>query len=273
MTVEFSRCDIGAPADGHFHSSPLVQSLFKGKWSRLSGRGRGVKNVFSEKGINFSKFSKRVSNANTETTYSRQDFSFWLFWLFSSRGKTLSDTPTVGLLLSPPPLSLYSYFLSFSLLKVFLLLLKEKLAAAWDRFNPEFSIPLHLSPWLYISLFVLSLLIHPSMPVFQSALTAPTSPGVPPHRLQSSLQQCHTRTRSHKGRRRTRETTVCVPGDAVSVQRVSLKEEISSEGLFSKLQETQTPVCVSGLASKNGIITTVLTLFLYDNLSSMMFVF
>lgn len=112
--------------------------------------------------------------------------------------------------------------------------MKESIAALVG-FYPAFSslsvcslsfIYLHLSyikQLVYSSLFPPLILHLPSQHAcFQSALIALASPRSPLHWLQSSLQQCRARTRSHKGRK----GNVCVTNNAVSMHCISTWEEI-----------------------------------------------
>lgn len=84
----------------------------------------------------------------------------------------------------------------------------EETTAAVVGFYPAFFTALLYQTTLSTSLqFCLSLSspsrrTHPSMPRVQSALTTLASPSLPPSL--HWLQQCHTRIRSHKGRRRKR---------------------------------------------------------------------
>lgn len=283
MTAEFSRCDTGAPAGSHFHSWPLVWSLFKGKRPHLSDDAAECTNVFSEKGIFFPPSFQDV----LATPTLKQQFTavrilvsgcFDCFphverrSLIVSGVKEPTDTPTVGLLAFSYPYSRYSYLMSFSLLKVFLFPHVRKTSSCFGQVISRISLFLCIffpdSTFLSLSF----LLIHPSMPVFQSALTAPTSPLVPLHWLQSSLQQCHTRTRSHKGRRKKKRHSSCSWRRRVSASYFTIGRNLLWRFVFEVARNTNSRLCVR-TCIRNGIITTVLDLFLYDNLSSVVFVF
>lgn len=91
------------------------------------------------------------------------------------------------------------------------------------------------------------------MPVFQSALTAPTSPRVPLHWLQSSSQPCHTRTRSNKGRRGKKRNSLCSWRRCVSASCFTIGKKSFLKVCFWSCKKHEPP-SVSGLASKMELL-------------------
>lgn len=144
-----------------------------------------------------------------------------------------TDTTTVGLsllLYHPRHYSLFSLSLKLSFSSKM-----EETTAAVVGFYPAFSSSFNLVPFLYFcpSFFISNNLVSIFTALFfsflplspcpsqharaQSALTALAFHCFPPHWLQSSLQQCHTRICSLKGRKRK----ACVTNDAASMHCIS----------------------------------------------------
>lgn len=144
----------------------------------------------------------------------------------------------------------------------------EKTPAVLVGFYPSFSSHLASSSFFLclsvcrttnsnLFLFFTSLSLYPSQhDCVESALTALASPCLLLHWLQSSLQQCHTRTCSHKGRK-----NVCVTKDTMSMHcnfnigRILFQDCFVS--LFNVARNTNSCLCARTCIQK-GIITMVL---------------
>lgn len=176
----------------------------------------------------------------------------------------------------------------------------EETAAALVGFYPAFSPLFPPTPFsLFLSLFSLPLFfyikqlyllpIHPFVctqhACVQSALTALASPYSRLRWLQSSFQQCHThKDLSAQGKKKKKN--FCVTNDAAQCILFQYRKKSDSYlkifffvfvffSLRSGLnvaRNTNSCLCVR-TCIQNGIITTVLDVFLYNNLSFLNFFF
>lgn len=251
MTVQLIGRDIGALeslparlAGSHFHPPPLIVERLDGKLpsitvvAALSEQDSGIQKLLLWKG----NLPHRVFKA---LLIIAPLYNFWgdiflefilrLFWPFSWllcpvswQGKMsvivfgeldgwrtywhvyCRTQPSAMPPQLPPLYPVFYLFLGFSFSSKM-----EETTAIVVGFYPAFStssssfISIHLSSILFFSLSPPPLPIHPSMPRVQSALLFPVL------WLQRSLQQCHKRTCSHKGRK-----NVCVTNNAASMHRI-----------------------------------------------------